>query len=67
MKFLEDWKMAHLFRRTNRLMRACVRYCKYAEKYAMEIPGCKKFRGVSMTDDTMRYTVDIKVNGEEKE
>ena len=67
MRFIERWKTWRFIVHGDRLMRRCIRYCNEAEKHSMKYPGCKKFRGVSMMDETKSILVDIKkVDGEEK-
>lgn len=67
MILLEKWKMSRFIKRASRLMEACVRYYNEAERYAMKNPDCKKFRGLSLMDESMTIVVDIRKIEEEAE
>lgn len=61
------WEERRFVKQSARVMKACVRYCEKAEMISRRIPGCKKFRGVSMMNEDQTISIDIKVVDKEEE
>lgn len=66
MKFLQMWEERRFIKRANRVVKVCVRYCEEAERISRRIPGCKKFRGISMINEDQTISIDIKVVDKEE-